>query len=81
MSGSSSPSVNNMSTSESTWRYELEVPAGGRVEVPVPLPAGSHVTVVVVAHPVEESDDLVAAATSSTDFWDNAFDDEDWNDA
>jgi hypothetical protein len=68
-----------MPISDSTWRYEVEVPADGRVEVPVPLPAGSHVTVVVVAHPHDEMDDLVAATMSSTDFWDNAYDDEDWN--
>jgi hypothetical protein len=70
-----------MSSHDATWRYELEVPADGRLEVAVPLPAGSHVTVLVVERPIEELDDLVAAATSSTDFWDNPFDDEDWNNA
>ena len=70
-----------MSSSDTTWRYELEVPADGRLEVAVPLPAGSHVTVLVVEHPIEAFDDLLAAATSSTDFWDNPFDDEDWNNA
>ena len=29
----------------------------------------------------DEFDDLVAAAESSIDFWDNRYDDEDWNDA
>jgi hypothetical protein len=70
-----------MSLPESTWRYELEVPADGRLEVAVPLPAGSHVTVLVVEHPADESDDLTSAAMSSTDFWDNPYDDEDWNNA
>ena len=70
-----------MSSSEVTWRYELEVPADGRLEVAVPLPAGSHVTVFIVEHPVDESDDLASAATSSTGFWDNPYDDEDWNNA
>lgn len=28
----------------------------------------------------DAANDLVAAATSSTDFWDNPLDDEDWND-
>lgn len=70
-----------MSLSDSTWRYELEVPADGRLEVPVPLPAGSHVTVLVVEHPINELDDLSAASMSSTDFWDNPFDDKDWNNA
>jgi hypothetical protein len=29
----------------------------------------------------ESFDDLVEASGSSTDFWDNPLDDEDWNDA
>ena len=70
-----------MSSSEATWRYELEVPADGRLEVAVPLPAGSHVLVLIVERPAEESDDLMGAANSSTGFWDNPYDDEDWNNA
>jgi hypothetical protein len=68
-------------SSDSTLRYEFEVPDSGRLEVPVPLPAGSHVTVYVVERATEETDDLVNAASSSTDFWDNPMDDEDWNGA
>jgi hypothetical protein len=68
-------------SSQSTLRYELEVPDSGRLELAVPLPAGSHVTVYVVERATEETDDLVGAARSSTDFWDNPFDDEDWNHA
>jgi len=30
---------------------------------------------------VAEKDDLLQAAQSSLGFWDNAYDDEDWNDA
>jgi hypothetical protein len=30
---------------------------------------------------VDDVNDLVEAAASSTDFWDNPLDDEDWNDA
>jgi hypothetical protein len=70
-----------MASSDATWRFDLEVPANGRLEVAVPLLAGSHVTVLVVEHAVEELDDVVAAATSSIDFWDNPWDDEDWNNA
>jgi hypothetical protein len=62
-------------------RYDLEVPADGRLEVQVPLPAGSHVIVYVVADSVGEFDDLLASSISSTDFWDNPADDEDWNNA
>lgn len=70
-----------MSPAESSLRYDLEVPPGGRIEVQVPLPAGSHVTVYVVEHPSAPLDDLLAASESSTAFWDNLEDDEDWNNA
>lgn len=70
-----------MSSSDPTLRYDTEVSASGRIEVQVPFPVGSQVTVYVVEHREERFDDLVAASTSSTDFWDNPEDDEDWNDA
>jgi hypothetical protein len=70
-----------MASAESSWRYDLQVPAGGRIEVQVPLPAGANVTVYVVEHADAELDELVAASQSSTSFWDNPEDDEDWNDA
>ncbi len=70
-----------MSSSHPPLRYDLQVPADGRLEVPVPLPAGSHVTVFVVEAALQEADDLVSAASSSTEFWDNPYDDEDWNNA
>ena len=62
-------------------RYDMEVPSDGRIEMQLPLPAGSHVTVYVVEQTTAELDDLLAASASSTDFWDNPEDDEDWNDA
>jgi hypothetical protein len=71
----------NIMPSHPTLRYEFQVPDTGRLEVAVPLPAGSHVTVYVVEGEHEETDDLTAAAISSTAFWDNPFDDEDWNNA
>ena len=70
-----------MSTSQPPLRYDIEVPPNGRIEVQLPLPAASHVTVYVVEKPEAELGDLVAASVSSTDFWDNSEDDEDWNDA
>jgi hypothetical protein len=62
-------------------RYDVEVPPDGRIEVKLPLPAGSRVTVYVVGNSDAEFHDLLAASASSTAFWDNLEDDEDWNDA
>ena len=70
-----------MSPSDFSLRYDLDVPPDGRIEVQVPLPAGSPVTVYVVERPTAPLDDLLAASQSSTAFWDNPEDDEDWNDA
>jgi hypothetical protein len=70
-----------MSLNEPSLRFDLEVPSSGRLEVQVPLPAGSHVTVYVVEKPDDTFDDLLAASSSSTSFWDNPEDDEDWNNA
>jgi hypothetical protein len=75
------PESPSPSPSESAYHYNLEVPADGLLRVQVPLPAGSRVTVIVVEKPADSLDDLVAASTTSTDFWDNPEDDEDWNDA
>jgi len=66
---------------DAALKYELEVLEGGRVELQVPLPSGSLVTVFVVPEPADEARDLVLASQSSTDFWDNPYDDEDWNEA
>lgn len=70
-----------MSASQSPLRYDVEVPPDGRIEVQLPLPAASHVTVFVVEQSEADFDDLLAASNSSTDFWNNPEDDEDWNDA
>ena len=70
-----------MSLTQLPLRYDMEVPPDGRIEVQLPLPAGSQVTVIVVEQPSGELDDLLAASVSSTDFWDNPDDDADWNHA
>jgi hypothetical protein len=69
-----------MSDSHQPLRFDLQVPADGRIELQLPLPAASHVTIFVVEEQSAFSD-LLAAASSSTAFWDNPQDDEDWNDA
>jgi hypothetical protein len=62
-------------------KYDAFVTADGRIDLPVPLPSGSPVTVIVVAGDEDDFSDLVAAAESSMGFWDNPWDDEDWNNA
>ena len=62
-------------------RMDTVVGPGGKVEGTVPLPAGTSVEVIVRGAEVDDCRDLVEAAQSSTGFWDNPLDDEDWNDA
>jgi len=66
---------------QTALKYDVEVMEEGRVELRVPLPRGTHVTVFVVEEPASTFDDLVLAAQSNLDFWNNPFDDEDWNNA
>ena len=63
------------------YRFETQTGTAGKIELTVPVAAGTRVEVIVVVPLPEESDELVAAAASSSDFWDNPLDDEDWNDA
>jgi hypothetical protein len=70
-----------MSASNLPLRYDLEVPPDGRIELKLPLPAATQVTVLVLENSDAALDDLLAASISSTDFWDNPQDDEAWNDA
>jgi hypothetical protein len=65
----------------SAHRVMAEVGPDGRVEVRVPVPAGTRVEVLVIAPADDPSTDLLQAAGSSLDFWNNPLDDEDWNDA
>ncbi len=66
---------------QTALKYDLEVKDKGRVELQVPFFAGDRVTVFVIKESPESFGDLMAAAESSLDFWDNPFDDEDWNNA
>jgi hypothetical protein len=61
-------------------KFDVEVQENGRVELTVPFSSGTKVAVFVIEE-TEDSNDLIAAAQSSLDFWDNPYDDEDWNDA
>jgi len=65
---------------QTALKYNLEVTQTRRVDFPVPFSAGAKITVFVISEqPVDHLNDLSAASQSSLDFWDNAFDDEDWN--
>jgi hypothetical protein len=62
-------------------KYEAEVQEGGRIEVTVPFSPGDRVVVFVISQPSDDFCDLVSAAQTALDFWDNPYDDEDWNHA
>ena len=64
---------------EKALRYEVEVRERGRVEVTVPFSRGSRVVVLVFEESEDPFGDVLVAAQTSLDFWDNAVDDEDWN--
>jgi hypothetical protein len=68
-------------TPQTALKYTTEVMEDGRVELDVPFPPGARVTVFVVVEPADSFADLLLAAQSSLDFWDNPVDNEDWNNA
>ena len=61
------------------FKFETDVTTDGTVTLKLPLPPGTRVEIVVLAPEVDGFSDLVEASASSTAFWDNAWDDEDWN--
>jgi len=63
------------------FKYKLNVQEGGKVELSVPLPKGTRVAVFVVEESEDDFSDLVLAAQSSLDFWNNPINDEVWNNA
>ncbi len=65
--------------SRSAFKFETQVLPGGKLELQVPLPAGSRVEVVVLTEEADDFRDLLEAAQSSTDFWDNPQDDAEWS--
>lgn len=67
--------------SQTTLKYDLEVMEKGRVELQVSLSAGTRITVFVIQKSTDKFNDLLPAAQSSLDFWNNPYDDEDWNNA
>ena len=43
------------------------------------MPAGTPIEIVVLAPESDDFSDLEQAASTSTEFWDNLWDDKDWN--
>ena len=66
---------------QTALKYEIEVMEEGRVELRVPFPPGERVIVFVIKEGSDTFNDLLEAAQSGLDFWNNPFDDEDWNNA
>jgi len=66
---------------QSALKYEVDVQEDGRVVFRVPFQPGAKVVVFVIGEAQDSFPDLVSAAQSSIDFWENPLDDEDWNDA
>lgn len=60
-------------------KLDAVVGPGGKVELTVPLPAGTAVEVIVRDPEADDFRDLTEAAQSALGFWDNPLDDEDWN--
>ncbi len=62
-------------------KYGVKVAENGHIELKVPFPGGSRLTVFVIEELSDEFSDLLEATESSLDFWDNPYDDQDWNHA
>jgi hypothetical protein len=67
--------------SQQAYKFAATINPQGKIEVAVPLLPGTPVEVLILSPTDEQFSDLVGASASSLDFWDNALDDEDWNDA
>ncbi len=66
---------------QNTYRFDAVVGANGKLDISVPCPIGTKVAVMVMECHDDDCSDLLAASSTSLDFWDNEWDDEDWNNA
>ncbi len=71
----------NVTQNQTPLKYEVEVQAQGHIELQVPFAAGQKIVVLVLPDDRDDGWDLMSASTSSFAFWDNAIDDEVWNNA
>ena len=67
--------------SQIAFKLNADVGLDGKLELKVPVAEGTRVEILVLTPDNDEFADLVAAASSNLDFWNNRWDDEDWNDA
>ena len=77
------PQIECMATADRHPRtaltFEVHARDDGKVEFTGSFQPGERLTVIVIREAAQEFDDLIAAAGSTLDFWDNPLDDEDWN--
>ena len=66
---------------QNAYKFDTVISPNGKVEVSVPLPPGTPVEVLILTPQADEFADLVDAAASSLDFWNNPQDEADWNNA
>ena len=64
---------------QTALKYEVEVQKTGRIELDVPFAQGARLLIFVIQDMTDAFTDLLSAAQSSLEFWDNPLDDEDWN--
>jgi hypothetical protein len=67
--------------SQSAYKFETQIGPGGKLDLTTSIPEGTRVEVLVLAPVKDQFEDLLSAAVSSTEFWDNPYDDEDWDNA
>jgi hypothetical protein len=65
---------------QNVYKFDTEIGPGGKLDLTIPIPEGTRVEV-VLAPVADQFEDLQSAAASSTEFWNNSYDDEDWNNA
>ncbi len=66
---------------QTAYKFAAKIGTAGKLELTVPVPAGTPVEVVVLTPVLDEFGDLVHAAQTSLDFWNNPQDEADWNHA
>jgi hypothetical protein len=66
---------------QQAYKFDARVGVSGRVELTVPVPEGTEIEVVVLTPADGDCSDLIEAAQTSLEFWDNPQDDADWNHA